>query len=233
MSTFDDCFGQELTTHSANGYLIDQYLHDNVNLRTDSYGGSIENRSRFVLEVIKEVTAAIGADRTGIRLSPFNYYQDTRDSDPMKHWAYVSEQIASQAADSRVAYVHMVEPRFDEVLSEDAKLDSLGKTTVKAVGAGTSKNASGFSLTPFSKILREAGIKFLSAGNFKRENALAPLEIGVVDAVVFGRLFIANPDLPKRLAEGLELNPYDRSSFYGAEPPSRGYTDYPFYSEGK
>jgi len=218
--------------HGANGYLLDQFLHDNVNVRTDSYGGSIENRFRFPVEVIKAVTAAVGADKTGIRLSPFNYFQDTKDSDPMKHWAYVCEQIASQPAENRVAYVHMVEPRFDEELSETAKLESLGsgKTIVKAVGAGASDNAAEFTLIPFSKTLHKAGIKFLAAGSYNRDNAVAPLEAGWLDAVVFGRWFIANPDLPRRLAEGLELNQYDRSTFYGAEPPSHGYTDYPFYS---
>jgi len=120
----------------------------------------------------------------------------------------------------------MIEPRYDEVLSEDAKLDALGTDTSK----NTSKKASRFFLAPFSEVLHKAGIKFLSAGGFTRENALPPVEAGVVDAIVFGRPFIANPDLPKRLAEGLELNPYDRSTFYGADPPSKGYTDYPFYS---
>ncbi|KAI9732075.1 MAG: hypothetical protein M1818_007670 [Claussenomyces sp. TS43310] len=218
--------------HGANGYLLDQFLHDNVNVRTDSYGGSIENRARFPLEVIKAVTAAIGPERTGIRLSPFNYFQDTKDSDPMTHWAYVCEQIAAQAAESRLAYVHMVEPRYDEVLSEEAKLESLGagKTTVKAVGAGASMNKPEFSLVPFSKILHGAGINVLAAGHYKADNALAPVEAGHLDAVVFGKWFISNPDLPRRLAEGLELTQYDRSTFYGAATPSKGYTDYPSYS---
>lgn len=101
--------------HSANGYLLDQFLNDNVNDRTDAYGGSIENRSRFTLEVIKAITSAIGADKTGIRLSPYNYYLETKDSDPNSHWAYVCEQIAAMPKENRVSYVHMVEPRFDEV----------------------------------------------------------------------------------------------------------------------
>src|SRR5689334_1576483 len=109
----------------ANGYLLDQFLHDNVNIRDDTYGGSIENRSRFVLEVIEAVTAAVGADRTGIRLSPYNYFQDTRDSNPNEHWAYLCEQIAKLPATNRPAYVHMVEPRFDEELDEAAKMSSL------------------------------------------------------------------------------------------------------------
>lgn len=93
--------------HGANGYLLDQFLHDNVNKRTDEYGGSIENRSRFVLEVIQAVCDAVGPERVGIRLSPYNYFQDTRDSDPNKHWSILCEKIASLPAGQRPAYVHM------------------------------------------------------------------------------------------------------------------------------
>jgi 2,4-dienoyl-CoA reductase-like NADH-dependent reductase (Old Yellow Enzyme family) len=100
---------------SANGYLLDQFLNDNVNNRTDAYGGSIEKRARFPLEVVKAVTAAIGADHVGMRLSPYNYYLGTKDSDPNTHWAYVCEQLAALPKENRLSYVHMVEPRFDEV----------------------------------------------------------------------------------------------------------------------
>jgi 2,4-dienoyl-CoA reductase-like NADH-dependent reductase (Old Yellow Enzyme family) len=93
--------------HGANGYLLDQFLHDNVNKRTDQYGGSIEGRSRFPLEVIQECARQIGADRVGIRLSPYNYFQSTKDSNPNKHWGYLCEKIASLPEDVRPAYVHM------------------------------------------------------------------------------------------------------------------------------
>jgi 2,4-dienoyl-CoA reductase-like NADH-dependent reductase (Old Yellow Enzyme family) len=93
--------------HGANGYLLDQFLHDNVNKRTDQYGGSIEGRSRFPLEVIQECARAIGADRVGIRLSPYNYFQSTKDSNPNKHWEFLCEKIASLPDDVRPAYVHM------------------------------------------------------------------------------------------------------------------------------
>ncbi|RDW61542.1 hypothetical protein BP5796_11434 [Coleophoma crateriformis] len=206
--------------HGANGYLLDQFLHDNSNVRTDAYGGSIENRSRFPLEVIKAVTEAIGANKTGIRLSPYNYYQDTRDSNPNAHWAYLCEQIASCPKEGRLSYVHMVEPRFDEVLDEEAKIAALASTT--------KTDAKVQSLVPFRQILAKGDIKFLTAGNFNRDNAVPKLEAGEADAIVFGRWFIANPDLPVRLAKGLPLNPYDRNTFYGADPPQKGYTDYPF-----
>lgn len=93
--------------HGANGYLIDQFLHDNVNKRTDEYGGSVENRCRLPLEVIQETSKAIGPDRVGIRLSPYNYFQDTKDSNPNEHWEYLCEKIATLPEDVRPAYVHM------------------------------------------------------------------------------------------------------------------------------
>lgn len=95
------------TVSGANGYLLDQFLHDNVNQRTDSYGGSVANRCRFLLEVTQAVTEAIGSDRVGVRLSPYNYFQDTKDSNPNGHWAYLCQQIAGLAKHQRPAYVHM------------------------------------------------------------------------------------------------------------------------------
>ncbi|KAL3426092.1 NADH:flavin oxidoreductase/NADH oxidase [Phlyctema vagabunda] len=207
--------------HGANGYLLDQFLHDNVNIRTDAYGGSIEKRVRFPLEVMKAVTDAVGAERTGIRLSPYNYFQDTRDSNPNANWAYLCQKIAELPKENRLSYVHMVEPRFDEVLSEEAKIASLTTTTKSAAEAQ--------SLLPFRQILQKGDVKFLAAGAFNRDNAAPKLDSGDADAVVMGRWFIANPDLPARLSDGLPLNPYDRNSFYGADPPQKGYVDYPFY----
>lgn len=169
----------------------------------------------------------MGADKVGIRLSPYNYFQDTRDSNPNLHWAYLCERLAELPEVNRLAYVHMVEPRFDEVLDESAKLSAL-------VDGSADKNVeSKPSLVPFRKILQKAGIKFIAAGNFNAANALPKLEGDEADAIIFGRHFLSNPDLPMRLAEGKALNPYDRSTFYGADPPSKGYIDYPFLSEVK
>jgi 2,4-dienoyl-CoA reductase-like NADH-dependent reductase (Old Yellow Enzyme family) len=173
------------------------------------------------LEVVKAVTAAVGPEKTGIRLSPYNYFQDTRDSNPNKHWAYLCEQLAALPKQNRLSYVHMVEPRFDEILDEEAKIASLAN--------GTKTEAKMQSLVPFRQILSKADIKFLAAGSFNRDNAAPKLDSGDADAVVMGRWFIANPDLPTRLADGLPLNSYDRNSFYGADPPRKGYVDYPFY----
>jgi 2,4-dienoyl-CoA reductase-like NADH-dependent reductase (Old Yellow Enzyme family) len=227
---FSTFYISQLTqSNRANGYLLEQFLHDNVNKRTDSYGGSIENRCRFPLEVITAVTAAIGASKTGIRLSPYNYYQDTRDSDPNTHWAYLCEKIASLPEENRVAYVHMVEPRFDEELDEQGKMAALAAYSKTAIPIKGLQTTSVNSLVPFKKILEKGGVKFLACGNFNRDNVEQKVESGDADAVVMGRWFIANPDLPKRLKEGLPLNKYDRSTFYGADPPTKGYTDYAFY----
>ncbi|OQV06645.1 hypothetical protein CLAIMM_11187 [Cladophialophora immunda] len=198
--------------HGGNGYLLDQFLHDNINTRTDSYGGSMENRSRFPLEVIKAVTLAIGAERVGIRLSPYNYFQDTRDSNPNEHWAYLCERIIrrSLGRDWKDAGTPTILPRgtFYHSCEEERAFP----------GA-------------FPKVLENGGVKFVAAGNFNAENAVPKIESGEADAIIFGRHYIANPDLPRRLAEGLPLNPYDRSTFYGAEPPSKGYVDYPYYKD--
>jgi 2,4-dienoyl-CoA reductase-like NADH-dependent reductase (Old Yellow Enzyme family) len=220
----------------ANGYLLEQFLHDNINTRTDTYGGSIANRCRFPLEVISAVTSAIGPERVGIRLSPYNYYQDTRDSNPNKHWAYLCQQIAELPKENRVCYVHMVEPRFDEELDEEGKMAALAaysKTPVQGFDSGVKTGKSVNSLVPFRKMLQKGGVKFLAAGGFGRENTEVKVKSGDADAVVMGRWFVSNPDLVRRLREGLPLNAYDRSTFYGADPPKKGYTDYPFFEEGK
>ncbi|KAF6837148.1 NADH:flavin oxidoreductase/NADH oxidase [Colletotrichum plurivorum] len=204
--------------HGANGYLLEQFLHDNINTRTDEYGGNVENRSRFLFEVVSAVSKAIGPEKVGLRLSPYNYFQGTRDSDPNKHWTYISQRLAGLPETERPVYVHMIEPRFDEVLDEEQKLASLG---------GPAKQTN--NLTQFRDILKPAGIKFFTAGNFNRDNAATKLKSDEADAIVFGRYFISNPDLVERLRNGWALNPYDRSTFYGAEPPEKGYNDYEFY----
>ncbi|KAK7207663.1 hypothetical protein BZA70DRAFT_271887 [Myxozyma melibiosi] len=207
--------------HGANGYLLDQFMHDNVNKRTDGYGGSIENRCRFPIEVISAVGAAIGGSRVGIRLTPFNYWHGTKDSDPMRHWRVLCEKIASLPKSQRPAYVHMIRPEYDELLSGADKIKSLAERA----------NSEPYSLKPFRDILKAADIRFLAAGNYTRESALPTIETDLADAVVFGRPFISNPDLPRRLAEGFPLTEYDRATFYGADPPEKGYVDYKLYQE--
>ncbi|KAF2724601.1 FMN-linked oxidoreductase [Polychaeton citri CBS 116435] len=132
-----------------------QLLHESVNNRTDDYGGSVENRCRFIPEVIKAVTSAIGGDKGGIRLSPYNYFQDTRDFDPNKHWEFLCQQIADLPKQQQLSYIHMIEPRFDGVLDEQAKIASLKGTKATNKAAGT-----GYCLAPFRDLLARADINF-------------------------------------------------------------------------
>lgn len=128
--------------HGANGYLLDQFMHDNVNQRTDAYGGSVENRSRFILDVLAGVCEAVGPEKVGIRLSPYNYFQDTRDSDPNTHWAYLCERIANLPASQRPAYVHMyvcplnsaaIIQKKIQILTNECALIGLNRVSMKCL----------------------------------------------------------------------------------------------------
>ena len=186
--------------HSANGYLLDQFLQDGSNKRTDNYGGSIENRTRLLLEVVDAVTSVWGKGLVGVRLSPYGAFNDMSDSDPIKLFTYVLDQLSKRS----IAYVHLIEPRATSAGGNDSVAENLPCT---------------------SKLFRKAfsGV-FISAGGYNAENAKEAVENNEVDAVAFGRLFISNPDLPERLKNNLAISPYDRSTFYGGA--EKGYTDY-------
>lgn len=187
--------------HSANGYLLDQFLEDTTNHRTDRYGGSIENRARLLLEVVDRVVEVWGKDRVGVRLSPFGTFSDMGDSDPRALFTYVLEQLSSRC----IAYVHLVEPRVGNA-GADAAIDH------DAPGS--------------AEIFRKAFTgSLISAGGYTAESADAAIGNHLADAIAFGRLFIANPDLPERFERNSDLNSYDRSTFYGGA--EQGYTDYP------
>jgi len=188
--------------HAANGYLLDQFLRDGTNRRTDRYGGSFENRARLLLEVLDAVGEVFGLNRVGIRLSPLGTFNDMRDSDPVGIFSHVLRALAKRS----IAYVHLIEARGDErALDEGLPLDS-----------GAAPTAALF--RPFYP-----GV-LIGAGGFTRESADEAIAAGTVDAVAFGRLFISNPDLPLRLKLDAELNSYDRTTFYGGA--AQGYTDY-------
>jgi N-ethylmaleimide reductase len=192
--------------HSANGYLLDQFLEDKSNHRTDAYGGSIENRARLMLEVVDAVVEVWGKDRVGVRLSPFGTFLDMGDSDPVALFTYAMEKLSERG----IAYVHVVEPRVGNA-GADAAISSEAVDTAKL----------------FRKAFK--GV-FISAGGYSAETANAAIAGGWADAIAFGRLFISNPDLPKRLEEESALNEYDRSTFYGGA--EKGYTDYPALEGG-
>lgn len=188
--------------HGANGYLLDQFLQDGSNKRTDSYGGSIENRAKLLLQVVDVAVSVWGKGRVGVRLSPYGTFNDMSDSDPVALFSYVLEQLSQR----QIAYVHMIEPRAtsaggsDAVASNVPSTSQLFRTTFKGV--------------------------FISAGGYTPELAEEAVGSGSADAVAFGRLYISNPDLPERIRAGAALTPYNRATFYGGG--EKGYTDYPF-----
>ncbi|CAN7134519.1 unnamed protein product [Brassica rapa subsp. narinosa] len=185
--------------HGAHGYLIDQFMKDTVNDRTDAYGGSLENRCRFALEVVEAVTNEIGSDRVGVRLSPFANYMQSGDTEPQKLGVYMAKSLNR----FRTLYCHMVEPRM--------------KTASEAFECTES-------LTPMRKVFEGT---FIVAGGYTREDGNKAVAEGRTDLVAYGRLFLANPDLPRRFQLDAPLNKYDRTSFYTSDPVV-GYTDYPF-----
>ena len=186
--------------HGANGYLIDQFLNVASNHRKDVYGGSLENRNRFVLEVTVAVATAIGKGKTGIRLSPFGAFNDMR---PDEHTEQQFVQLASGLKDIGIAYIHIVDH------------SSMGAPAIpQSVKDG----------------IREAfGSTIILSGGYDAAGAEADLEAGRGELVAFGRAFLANPDLVKRIEIGAGLNQPDFSTFY--TPGEKGYTDYPVLEE--
>jgi N-ethylmaleimide reductase len=172
--------------HGANGYLIDQFLQDNSNRRTDAYGGSVENRARFLLDVVEAVTSVWGGDRVGVRIGPSNKFGGMGDSTPDVTFPYIAGALARFG----LAYLHVIEPRVTGNVSDDDK---------PPVAAGL--------LRPLF------GGPVIASGGFDAAGAEAILKKGDADLVAFGRHFLANPDLPERLRRNLPLNPYDRTTF--------------------
>ncbi|THD75240.1 MAG: alkene reductase [Bradyrhizobium sp.] len=191
--------------HGANGYLIEQFLQSHTNLRTDRYGGSIENRARFLLEIAQAVIEVWGADRVGIRLSPYGVANGSGEADPMPLYTHVILSLNPLG----LAYLHFIEPRSSGAGRAEVNHQNVPSAMVlfRPIWTG----------------------KLISAGGFTGETADAAIAAGHADAVAFGRIFIANPDLPRRLAHGYPLTPYNRATFYGGE--EAGYTDYPVHDE--
>lgn len=182
--------------HGANGYLPDQFLRDGVNKRTDAYGGSIENRARFLLEAVRAAVDVWGKDRVGVRLSPSATFNDMSDSDPEKTFSHIVRALSGIG----IAYVHLTE-------GNAADEEHGGKVIPTAF---------------FRPLFKGA---MIACGDYDREKAEATVGNGKADLVAFGRPFISNPDLPRRLREGKPLAPADPSTFYGGS--EKGYTDYP------
>ncbi|KAG1444171.1 hypothetical protein G6F56_010408 [Rhizopus delemar] len=192
--------------HNATGYLLDQFLNSNSNQRSDAYGGSVENRGRFSLEVVDAISKAVGPERTAIRFTPAGWFQGMADANPEETWGYMASEL--QKRFPQLAYIHFVEPRSSLFSGEGNTVDSLGY--YRSLWKGP----------------------FISAGGFSnaREHAIKVAE-DTNNLIAIGRDFIANPDLPERIKKNLPLNQYDRNTFYTHD--AVGYTDYPFYNESK
>jgi N-ethylmaleimide reductase len=189
--------------HGANGYLPDEFLQDGSNQRTDAYGGSIENRCRFLLEVVEAMVSVWGGNGVAVRIGPGGIWDWMSDSNPTELFDYLAEQLNRFG----LAYLHIIEPRIKgNVLAVE------GQVPIAAA--------------QLRKIFKG---KIIATGGFELETAEAIVEKGDADLVAFGRHFVANPDLPQRIRLGLPLNPYDRKTFYTFD--SHGYTDYPFYDQ--
>ena len=187
--------------HGANGYLLDQFLKTGANQRTDDYGGSIKNRARFALEVVRGIVDEIGGDRTGIRLSPVTPANDIQDDHPQQLFDYLLVQLAPLG----LAYVHIIEG---------------------ATGGKRELAERPFDYEALMAVYRKAGGKgaWMVNNAYDKHLAEAAVENGA-DIVAFGRPYIANPDLVERLRRGAPLNTPDRATFYGGG--AKGYTDYP------
>ena len=187
--------------HAANGYLPDEFLQDGSNKRTDAYGGSVENRSRFLLEIVEAMVSVWGGNRVAVRIGPGGKWNGMSDTDPQALFAYVAEQLNRFG----LAYLHIIEPRV-----KGNVLIAEGRAPVAS--------------EQLRKIFKG---KIIAAGGFEPDSAEAIVENGDADLVAFGRYFVSNPDLPERIKLGLTLNDYDRKTFYTFD--FHGYTDYPFY----
>ena len=185
--------------HNANGYLLDQFLRDGTNFRTDAYGGIVENRARLTLEVTEAVTKVWGADRVGIRFSPGGVFNDMHDSNPLATFSYVLRELNR----FHLAYAHLIVSTEDDLRH--------GAVPV-----------------PLAALRQEFHGPLIAANGFNRETATRAVAEDAADAVAFGRLFIANPDLPQRFRLNAPLNTPDESTFYGGA--EKGYTDYPALS---
>ena len=184
--------------HAANGYLIDQFLRDNANSRTDEYGGSIENRIRLLREVAERVISVAGADRTSVRLSPNGDSQGVDDSNPEPLFTAAAKALS----DLGIAFLELREPGPD---------GTFGKTDVPKLSPA------------IRKVFK--GVLVVNSDYDTLEKAQAELDTGVADAISFGRTFIANPDLPERLRTGAPLAQDNPKTWYSQGP--EGYIDYP------
>jgi N-ethylmaleimide reductase len=184
---------------AGNGHLVEQFLHDSTNRREDRYGGSIENRARFLVEILDAVTEVWGADRVGVRLSPSSVFNGMGDSNSRALYAYIARRLNEFG----LAYLHIIEPRISGADTIDAASAPVAAIHLREIFKGP----------------------IIAAGAFEPDTAEEAVASGVATLIAIGRPFTSNPDLPKRIELGLPLTPYDRNTFYAFD--AKGYTDFP------
>ncbi|MGN8275907.1 alkene reductase [Pseudomonas sp. SMN5] len=190
--------------HAGNGYLLDQFINSNSNHRQDGYGGSIENRARLLLEVVAAVADEIGAEQVGVRLTPMGRFMGMGDESPEATFGYIVEELNRW----KLAYLHLVEPAVVGTVKDenfDPRWDAI-----------------------IGQLRRQWHGVLIIAGGYDPASAERALKDGRADIIAFGRPFLANPDLPRRIRQGLTLNTPDPATFFGGD--ERGYVDYPAYS---
>jgi N-ethylmaleimide reductase len=192
---------EAVEVHGANGFLIDQFLQDGSNQRTDCYGGTIANRARLLLEILDGIAGDIGPERMGLRLSPHGNLGGLSDSNTVSHFRHIIAEVSRRG----LAYLHLIEPRASSAgLGDDASVDSADN------------------LALFRPLFTGP---IITVGGYCAKSGAEAVFAGRAEAVAFGRMFIANPDLPERIRLGRPLNVFDRSGSYGGG--AHGYTDYP------
>ncbi|OWZ16385.1 12-oxophytodienoate reductase [Phytophthora megakarya] len=193
--------------HCANGYLLEQFLCDLTNLRTDQYGGPVENRARFIFEALDGILTVVDSSKVGLRLSPYGIHMACTDSDPLTTYGYVIRKLS----DYDLAYLHLIEPfgfHFTGPLVPEGGISPVFRPMYKGV--------------------------IVAAGGFDRAKAIKNVEEGYDDVIAFGRDFIGTPDIVERLKTDKPLNEYNRKTFYPptwTSPLEEGYVDYPFWKE--
>ena len=174
--------------HAANGYLLDQFLRDSTNRRTDEYGGSLENRARLLFEVLDAVTSVWGPNRVGVRVSPVSRFNDIRDDDPQTTFGYV----AKRASQLGLAYLHVLE---GEAGADAALLQPFDYARLRADFSG----------------------RYMANCGYDRARAIAAVDSGAADLIAFGKDFVSNPDLVERLKRNAPLNAWNADTFYSGE----------------
>ena len=179
--------------HGAHGYLLDQFLRDGANDRTDAYGGALQNRAKLLFEVIDAAIGVWGAGKVGVRISPLVPFNDNTDSDPRALVNYVAEQAQAR----KLGHFELRHDQWDR--PEEVELQKIARRAFRGA--------------------------LLLNGGFDGASGEAAVAEGRADAIVYGKWYLSNPDLPERIARKAALNPFDPSTFYAPGP--EGYTDYP------